>query len=39
MLTRDEKYTQCESYIKSDRFGLETWMIIESFWVNFSNIT
>ena len=38
MLTRDEKYTQCESYIKSDRFGLETWMIIESFWINFSNI-
>src|SRR5215831_18183529 len=38
MLTRDEKYTQCESYIKSDRFGLDTWMIIERLWINFSNM-
>jgi hypothetical protein len=38
MLTRDEKYTQCESYIKSDRFGLDTWMIIERLRINFSNM-
>jgi len=32
------KNIQCESYIKSDRFGLDTWMIIERLWINFSNM-
>jgi len=34
MITREEKRAKCESFIKSNNFGLDTWMIIHHFLTN-----
>src|SRR6266540_1966434 len=34
MITREEKRSTCQSFIKSSNFGLDTWMIIHQFLTN-----